>query len=170
MNVATFLLLFALAAATWIDVKSHRIPNSLSFGLMVAGLLTQSYTSGAEGLLTGLGGLLTGLVIFLPFYFGGGMGAGDVKLMAAVGTFLGPGDTLWATGLTLIAGGVLGVGIMLIRGNAKAFLRRYGLMLQCLFATGQVSYVPPHAGEAAIRFPYALAIAVGTAATLWLSK
>lgn len=170
MNALILILLFILIVATWLDLVRHRIPNVITFVAMAVGLCSQGWAFGAEGVLVGLGGLMAGLVVLLPLYIGGGMGAGDVKLMAAVGTFLGPLNALVAGALTLLAGGVLAIGVLLMRKCAMPLLRRYGSMLQCLLTTGRVGYVSPQAGEAAaIRFPFAVAIAVGALTTLLLN-
>jgi prepilin peptidase CpaA len=167
-NVSTLLLLLILMAALWTDVRHHRIPNVLSFGAIILGLGLQAWAFGADGILNGLGGLGVGLVILLPFYLLGGMGAGDVKLMAAIGTFLGPADAGIAAGLTLIAGSVLGVLVLLIHGGALATMHRYGSTLKSLILTRTWNYEPPKPGDAAAaRFPYGLAIASGTVGALW---
>lgn len=169
LTTPIILLLLILLAATCTDIKRHRIPNLLSLGGIVLGLGFQIWAFGFEGLLTGLGGFGMGLLILLPFYAFGGMGAGDVKLMAAVGTFLGPFNALLAAAFTLMAGGVLGIIVLLLRRGGMASLRRYGSTLKCLATTGQFSYIPPAAGEAAAtRFPYALAILTGTVTALWV--
>lgn len=160
-DLSTMLLLVILITAVSIDLWRHRIPNVLSFGAIVLGLGLQVWTLGVDGLLIGLGGLGIGLLIFLPFYLLGGMGAGDVKLMAAVGTFLGPTDTLLAAGLSLLVGAVLGVLVALARRGALATLRRAASTLKVLPSPG----VPPQSGAAAV--PFALAIAIGTVTALW---
>lgn len=171
-KIPILLLLSLLLIATWIDFKQHRVPNILTFGGMAAGLGIQIWTGGGAGLLTGLGGLAVGMAMLLPLYVVGGMGAGDVKLMAAVGTFLGPMNTLLGTCSTLMVGGLIAVGLLMIRRGMMAFLRRYWRMLQCLLTTGAVFYEPPRPGEAAAgRFPYAIAITAGTVVTLlWLAQ
>ena len=109
-----------------------------------------------------------GLVILLPFYLARGMGAGDVKLMAAVGTFLGPAHTLLAASLSLIVGGVLAVLVIAVHGELLSTLCRYGAMLKTLIYSHTWCYVPPESGEAAaMRMPYAIAIASGTLVALW---
>ncbi len=171
-NVSTILLLCILIAAVGIDVRRHRIPNILSFGAILVGLGLQVWALGTDGFLIGLGGLGVGLLVFLPLHLLGGMGAGDVKLMAAVGTFLGPSHTLLAAGVSLGVGGVLGVLLWLARGAAvAAALRRYASTLQALFFTRTLSPVSPHTGEApASRFAFAPAIAIGTVVALWWLK
>ncbi|MEN8712893.1 MAG: A24 family peptidase, partial [Arenicellales bacterium] len=105
-----YITLFALlAAAASIDMRKHRIPNLISLGGAMAGLLMNTGLYGLDGFLAGLGGLSLAFVIMLPFYLLRGMGAGDVKLMAAVGAFIGPHQVLLAVGLTLGAGGIAGL-------------------------------------------------------------
>jgi prepilin peptidase CpaA len=169
-HLSTLLLLGLLAAATVVDLRRHRIPNLLSLGGLALGLglVIALLGPGSQGLLPALGGMALCLLVFLPFHITGGMGAGDVKLMAMVGVFLDPLHALLAAGLSLGAGSLLGLGILLARRGAGLMARRYASTVQCLAVTGRWSYVPPAADEpAAIRFPYALAITVGTLATLW---
>lgn len=163
-----YVTLFALlAAATWVDMRKHRIPNLISLGGVLAGLLINTGLHGLDGFLAALGGLSLAFVIMLPFYLLKGMGAGDVKLMAAVGAFIGPHQVLLAVGLTLGAGSIAGLAILVLhRGIGQAF-QRYWLTFKGIVITGTWFYVPPNQDEAAtIRFPYALAIALGTGAAL----
>jgi prepilin peptidase CpaA len=96
------------------------------------------------------------------------MGAGDVKLMGAVGAFLGPENALLATGLSLGAGGILAIVILVSRGGLKPLAARYIATIKCLLTTGKLSHIPPAPGEVAtIKFPYASAIGIGTLAALW---
>jgi prepilin peptidase CpaA len=102
-------LLVLLAVATLIDWRKHRVPNSLSLGAALIGLLVQTSLSGPTGLAVAAGGWIVCLVCFLPFYVSGGMAAGDVKLMAAVGTFLGPMGGVVACVVTLVVGALIGL-------------------------------------------------------------
>src|SRR5512136_548273 len=85
-----FILLIVLAIAAITDVRTRRIPNWLTYPTMGAGLSYHVYANGWQGFLFGLEGLLLGFALLLVFYLLGGMGAGDVKLMAGVGSILGP--------------------------------------------------------------------------------
>ncbi len=159
-----------VTVASWSDLRHHRIPNWLSLGGLATGLLLQVLTAGVTGLLSGLEGAGLALVLFLPAWLLRGMGAGDVKLMMTVGAFLGPRLVLVAAALTLIAGGVLAVAVLVSRGGFRPVLARYGSTLKCLLVTGNLGYVPPLPTEAAAaRFPYAAAIACGTLLALWWS-
>ena len=165
-------LALMLVLAAYLDTRHHRIPNALTFGGAVAGLALQFYFGGFEGLGSGFLGLAIGFVLFIPFYIRGAMGAGDVKLMAAVGAFLGPSATLLTAALTLIVGGVMAVAILLRHRGLGQLARRYFTTLNFLAVTGTLNHDGPREGEAAgRRFPYALAIGIGTLwAILWLQK
>lgn len=171
-----------LAAAVWHDVRTRRIPNRLVFGGAVAGLALQtllpageglfSTPFGALGLLQGLAGLGLGLALLLPMYLLGAMGAGDVKLMAMSGAFLGPRDVLGATLLTLVAGGVLALGVALASGRlAQVLANLRQLLLHALVRAGtggaaRLDAPPVPTGKLA----YAIAIAAGTVLQLLLAQ
>ena len=158
--------------AAWIDLQSFRIPNTLVVAGAGVGFLTQVWESGLDGLWMGLAGLGLGLAFFLPGYFFRAVGAGDVKLMGAVGALLGPERVALALLCTVLAGGtvaaIYAVSVWATKG-ARGPFRRYGGMLKALWVTGRASYVPAAPDEAlAQRFPFALPIALGsTAAALW---
>ena len=78
-----------MACAT--DLRTSRIPNLLTFSAAAAGLAWHAF-GGWAPLASALGGLALGLLLFLPIYLLRGMGAGDVKLLAALGAWLGPGE------------------------------------------------------------------------------
>lgn len=169
IKIISLLVLAALlTGAVWTDLKSHRIPNIISLGGIAVGIGFQIWLNGASGLLNGFGGITVGLVMLLPFYILRGMGAGDVKLMATVGAFLGPTNALLAVGLTLFVGGLIAVAILILRNGIVPALSRYWATLRCLVTTLNWAYIPPATNEiAATRFPYAIAIASGTALSIW---
>jgi prepilin peptidase CpaA len=149
------------------DLKSNRISNILIATGLAAGLALAG-SGGWQALAMAAAGVATGLILFLPAYALAAMGAGDVKLMAVVGAFLGPMDTVIAAIATVIIGGVLGLLLVIGRGGGAATLSRYWLMLRCLCATGRFAYITPAANEAAAtEMPYAVAIACGTGWSLW---
>jgi prepilin peptidase CpaA len=95
--------------ASWIDYAERRVPNWLNAALAAAGLLTQGlyfgwYQHGVGGVGWGLLGLLVGFGLLIVPWLMHGMGAGDVKLMAAIGCWLGP----WLTFVSFIAGAIIG--------------------------------------------------------------
>src|SRR6185436_20859653 len=90
--VTTLVVLSVAMVACVTDIRSRRIPNVLTFGAAVAAVLFPGATAGTSGLLVALGGWVVGLLLFLPFFALGGMGGGDVKLLAALGAWIGPRD------------------------------------------------------------------------------
>jgi len=151
------LLLGLLGVAVASDLRRHRIPNFLVVLGLVLGLASQAYSGGVGGLGDGALGLLVGFGVFLPLYALGGMAAGDVKLMAMVGSFLTPNTALWAAFFSLIAGGLCGFLIVLARGQLLQTLSRYGLMFKAR------AYLAPAADEVAGKpFPFSIAILLGT--------
>jgi prepilin peptidase CpaA len=165
-SLAAVLLGMVLAAACWTDLRAHRIPNWLVALGMIAGILCNAWTAGAHVVGAGraVAGLLTGLAIFLPLYLARGMGAGDVKLMASVGAFLGPVATINTALVTLVAGGILAAAVVIRNGTLRCALENIRFMLLDSISTslsGQ-SIRLPHLNTCAGKIPYALAIAVGT--------
>jgi len=152
--LVVFLIAYLLAAVVT-DLRSHRIPNRLNLAAIGIALALQFSAFGPNGLLVGLAGLGVGLVMFLPFYAFGGMGAGDVKAMAAAGSFLGPSAAFLAAGLALITGsGIAMILFMAHIGSAR---------LPWQTSDGGVQA----AGSPIADFPYAGAIAVGCFVALW---
>jgi prepilin peptidase CpaA len=152
--------LLMLAAAS--DVTCRRIPNLFVLLGLCAGFLGHYLLSGSVAV-AGFG-TLAGFGLFLPFYALGGMAAGDVKLMAVVGSILGPLGVTWAVALSLIAGSAMGILILLWHGQLFSFMQRYWAMASLR------AYVPAPQGDASQRrFPFALAILLGTVASIfWL--
>jgi prepilin peptidase CpaA len=164
----TALALAVVAVACATDLVSHRIPNKLTAPVALTGLLLQAWISGMAGLADGMLGLLIALLAFLPFYLARWMAAGDVKLLMAVGSCLGWRLALLAGLSSLLIGSIVSFAFLFIQGGLWTYLRRYGLMAKCLLFTGRFSYIPPEPGEtASVRFPYALAIALGTWAAIY---
>ena len=158
--VPVILLLGLLGVAVASDLRRHRIPNFLVVLGLVLGLASQAYAGGISGLGDGALGMLIGFGVFLPLYALGGMAAGDVKLMAMVGSFLTPHFALWAAFFSLIAGGLCGLLLVLARGQVQQTLGRYWLMLRAR------AYLAPAADEVAGKpFPYSIAILLGTLAS-----
>lgn len=162
--IPVILLLGLLGVAVASDLRRHRIPNFLVVLGLALGLAGQAYSGGTSGFGDGALGLLIGFGVFLPLYVLGGMAAGDVKLMAMVGAFLTPNGALWSALFSLIAGGLCGFLIVLVRGQLPMTFSRYWLMLRAR------AYFAPAADEVAGKpFPYSVAILLGTLASLyWL--
>lgn len=160
------MLAMVLAVATVSDVRTRRIPNSLTLAGCLAGLVLGALASGGSGFMEAGKGLLLGFAISLPFWLLGWLGAGDVKLLAAVGSFVGSAlviEVLLATG---IAGAVLAVGALLWRGMLARTGERMAATLNLSVASRRWNYVAPDDQEKDVRLPYAVAISVGTLAAI----
>jgi prepilin peptidase CpaA len=163
-NAASLLLLSAmLASAVCSDLRRHRIPNILSLLGLIAGLGLQAVVGGLHGLVSGLLGAGVGLACFAPFYLIRAMGAGDVKLLAAVGAVLGPQGAFFAALFSLLAGGLAAIGYVLWRGlraSVSSFVHEG-------FAAAGVSALIAAQLARRDRLPFALPIAVGGMAACW---
>jgi len=165
--VDTIVLLVA-AVACAIDLRVRRIPNRLTFGAAAAGLLYHTMTGGASGLLAAASGwVIGGAIFFLPFALGG-LGAGDIKLLAALGAWLGPSDTVWLSLFTGVAGGVLAVGVSLFHGYLREALRNVWMLLMHWRVAG-IRPLPELTLEAqrGPKLAYGVAVLAGTVVTLW---
>jgi prepilin peptidase CpaA len=158
---ATLFLALLLMSATAFDLHQRRIPNALTFPMMMAGILYFSLSNGFHGFLFSAGGLLLGLFFLLPIHLFGCMGAGDVKLMGAVGSFLGPQGVFEAFLYTAVAGGVYALIVLAGKGALSRTASRYGAMLGGCLGTGQLTPIPPNEGKLP-PLCYGLAISLGT--------
>jgi prepilin peptidase CpaA len=105
------------SVAAVIDVRSRRIPNWLTFGTLVLGVVINAWLHGFSGALTAIAGAGLGAALLLPFYLLRAMGAGDVKLLAALGALLGPSALLSVAVYGALVGGAMSLSILLVRGR-----------------------------------------------------
>jgi len=158
----------ALTAAVC-DLKTRRIPNGLTLGATAVALAMHGAVNGWSGLLLAASGWATGLALFLPVFALRGMGAGDVKLLAAIGAWLGPWGALWTALYGAVAGGLMALAVSLARGYTTRAFHNLGNLLRSWFLGG----LRPVEGvtlDSSIgpRLPYALPIAAGVMVTLWM--
>jgi prepilin peptidase CpaA len=166
--LTTSLLLLLLAVAVITDLRAHLIPNALVLSGALAGVLLAGLHPEGIGFLGSLGGLALGLVIFLPLYLLRAMGAGDVKLIAMTGAFLGYVAMVEAVLWVLLAGGALALAFALRRGVARRMVGNLRDMLFSAAASVQTRALPDFSTgpQTAARLPYAVAIALGVTAFL----
>lgn len=164
---ATLLLLF-LSGAVITDLRARLIPNALVLTGALSGILLASLHPQGFGFLPAVGGMALGLVIFLPVYFLRAMGAGDVKLMAMTGAFLGYAAIAEAALWVMLMGGALALLFALRRGVARRMAANLREMLFSAAASVQIRTLPDFSQgpQTAARLPYAVAIALGVAAFL----
>ncbi len=146
------------------DLKFRKIYNWLTFPVMALGLIVNAAAYGFPGLGYGALGLLCGGLIFFPFFWLGGMGAGDVKLLAAVGSVMGAMMIVNVALYAALAGGFMALVVLVFKGRLWATLKATGRLLRSLMLPALA--VEP--ATTATPFPYALAIAAGVLAVLFL--
>jgi prepilin peptidase CpaA len=113
------LLAAVLVVAATIDAIRFRVPNWLTYPLVVGGWVYSTAAFGWEGMSWSLFGTVVGLALLLPVYAIGGMGAGDVKLFAGVGAWLHATQTLHAFCISAVVGGVIAVALVAWRRDWK---------------------------------------------------
>ncbi len=160
------LLLGLMAASVYTDLRSGRIPNWLTIGFAIAGVVLNALTGGLQGGIAGIEGWLLGAGLVFAFFALGVMGAGDVKLLAAAGAVGGPGFVVNAFVFTGIAGGIIALLVTVRRRQAGYLAASVARHVHTLVYTGGI--VPPKDPKTSpLRFPYSLAIAIGTVAALF---
>jgi prepilin peptidase CpaA len=167
MQMPEFVAVVVSVAASLVDLRTRRIPNLLTLPAAIGGVLFHAASQGLTGAGFALLGWAVGLGLFLPIYLLRGMGAGDVKLLAALGAWLGPGRTVWVALYGAVAGGVLGLLLAVTSGYGRQAFRNLWLLL----AHWRVAGVRP-LDELTLerstgpRLAYAVPVALGLACTL----
>lgn len=158
-------LLIPLALTAWIawgDLRTRRIPNYLTLGTAVAGLAFNCMTHGLSGLADGFLGMFLGFACLILPYLWGGMGAGDVKALAALGAWLGPKLTLLLFCYMGIAGGGIAVGYLVYQGRVWEKIKQgWTFLLNLILCRPDGSPRPPSPADLTEGIPYGVAIAVG---------
>jgi prepilin peptidase CpaA len=166
IEMTEILLLFILGMAIASDLRWRTIPNWLTGSSILAGLGFHTVMNQFAGFVFSLEGAVVGLGLFVILYVCGWMGAGDVKLFAAVGSFLGPAQTISAAIVIALVGGLLA---FLVLGFHQGW-RKTGLWLwsyvETMVVTRSAQGLAPEQG-AAPKVPYAVAIGLGTIGSYW---
>jgi prepilin peptidase CpaA len=126
-------LLFVLCAgavAAFTDIRSFRVPNYITFPLLLAGIVFHACISSGQGLSFGLAGAAVGFACLIIFYVLGGVGAGDVKLLAAMGAWIGPQAILALFMVAAILMGIYAAYLALRAGNLWQSVIKASLILQ----------------------------------------
>jgi prepilin peptidase CpaA len=160
-----WLVSVVLVGAALIDGWKLRVPNWLTFPLALGGWIYAAWSGGGPGLLWSLGGTALGLALLLPLYAIGGMGAGDVKLFAGVGSWVGPSLTLGAFVTAAFAGGLIALAMIAWTGEYA----RHWVMLQTIVHEIVTVRDPSRLSERAVArkpnmmlLPYGIPLAVGS--------
>jgi prepilin peptidase CpaA len=157
------LLITTITISVVEDLRRQKIPNLVTLPTMVVALAYHSFSNGLGGFLFSGGGLILGIGLFIIPYILGGMGAGDVKLMGALGAVLGPTGILATSIMVILAGGVYG--LILFALNPKytvSMLKRWWATFKVFFMTARFVLVPPAIDEKLPVLRYAVPICLGT--------
>jgi len=158
-------LILGLAAAVFTDVRTRRIPNWLTAAITGAGFGI-AFGGGAVTPAQAALGMIAGLLLMMPGHVIGATGAGDVKLMAAVGSVVGPEMVLRAFLYSAVAGGVFAIVVAAWRGRLAATVRD-----ACRLATSEAGVREAiESPSRANRFAYGPAIAAGTLVSLMVTS
>lgn len=166
------LVVTVLVAGIW-DIRFRRIPNVLVASAILLGLALNPFLFGWTGLRTSLLGLGLSFAVYFPLYLLRGMGAGDVKLMMAIGTIVGPGPWFLIFVCTGLLGGVLGIVLLVAR---RRFRRTFDNLAYLLHRLSH--FRRPYEGVpeldvtsgSGLRLPHGAVIALGSFAFLSITK
>ncbi|HUT88769.1 MAG TPA: A24 family peptidase [Thermoguttaceae bacterium] len=162
-----------LVVAALIDGYKLKVPNWLTFPMVMSGWVASAVFCGLTGLgwWTGLGwsllGTAVGLGLLLPAYAIGGMGAGDVKLLAGVGAWVGVTHTFWAFVISVVVGAVIAVGMVLYRRRWRHHQSQFlGILTEILIVRNpsQLSAMAAERKSSMMLLPYGIPIAIGSIA------
>jgi len=154
-----------LVVAAVIDGWKLKVPNWLTFPMVVGGWVFSTASHGWEGLAWSLVGTAVGLLLLLPAYAIGGMGAGDVKLLAGVGAWVWGTVTFYAFCISAVFGGLIALGMIFYRGKFHHHRHQFWSILGEILAVRnpeQLSSIADERKSTMLLLPYGVPIAVGT--------
>jgi prepilin peptidase CpaA len=165
-NWPIWFLSAALVVAAVIDGWKLKVPNWLTFPLVVGGwIYATACCGGWSGLGWSLLGTAVGLALLVPLYAIGGMGAGDVKLLAGVGAWVGATTTFYAFCLSTVFGGLIAVGMVLYRrkwGHHSSQLMAIVGEILTIRDPSKLSELAAERKKTMLLLPYGIPIALGT--------
>ena len=162
LSIVAASIYFVLACAT--DTFKSKIPNLLNACLLIAGIIISTMTLGMQGFFLSLFGLGLGIGLLLLPYIMGGMGAGDVKALGALGALIGPYDLLHVFVYMAFYGGGFALLHFLYHAEVKKTIREGWLSICSAALTRKAHYIfpaKPDSRKVGLRFPYSTAIALG---------
>lgn len=164
---AAWLVSVVLIEAAVIDGWKLKVPNWLTFHFILGGLLFCAWFGGGQALLSSLGGLFLGLALLAPLYMIGGMGAGDVKLLAGLGAWIGPMHILGAFAASGLVGAVMAAGMVLASGRWLHHYVQARRLASDILTIRNPDVLAAQAAErkpSMLLLPYGIPIAVGSIA------
>jgi prepilin peptidase CpaA len=162
-----WLVAVTLVVAAVIDGWQLRVPNWLTFPMIVSGWVFGIAVGGWAGLGESLLGTLVGLALLLPAYAIGGMGAGDVKLLAGVGAWVGATTTFYAFCVSALVGGVIALAMVLVQRSWRKHQDQFLKIVSEVVTIGnpnELAAIAGHRKSSMLLLPYGIPIAIGTIA------
>ena len=166
-NWNVWLLSGVLVAAALIDGWKLKVPNWITFPMIVSGWVYSAVFFGWTGLAYSLLGTAVGLGLLLPAYAIGGMGAGDVKLLAGIGAWVWATVTLYAFCVSAVLGGVIAIAMVLLRGKWLHHMTQFFTIIGEITEVRDPNTLSAIAAErksSMMLLPYGIPIALGTIA------
>jgi prepilin peptidase CpaA len=162
--IRIFLEVLVILAAIW-DIRTRRIPNWLTLSGVVLGVALNTFLFEINGLWFSLKGLGLAFVVYFVLYLLHAMGAGDVKLMAAVGAAAGAGNWIGILVITSVAGAIAGLLLVAFKRRLRRTLGNLGIIVTSL-GRGRAPYKETPeldvTSDKAMRLPHGALIAIGT--------
>ena len=170
-NFPIIFLSVILIVSAVIDLRTQKIPNLITYPTMVIAFSYHGTLGGGNGLLFSLTGLSVGIALLLLPYLLGGMGAGDAKLMGAVGAMIGAKGVFYAFLCTAIVGGIYALVLILIRRTYfNGFFKKQMTTLWTFILTRKYIPDPIQVDKNRPKLCYGLAIALGTGLYIFLNQ
>jgi prepilin peptidase CpaA len=160
-----WLVSVVLVVAAAIDGWKLKVPNWITFPMILTGWAYSTVAFGWAGLMWSVVGTVVGLALLLPLYAIGGMGAGDVKLMGGLGAWVWPAVTFYAFCVSAIAGGIIAVVMVLWRGAWNKHRTQFATILNEIMVVRdpeQLAAIAAERKSSMLLLPYGIPIALGT--------
>lgn len=160
-----------LVVAAVVDGIKLKVPNWITFPMIVSGWVFSAWFAGSaemtwyQGLGWSLLGTAVGLGLLLPAYAIGGMGAGDVKLLAGVGAWMHGTHTVYAFAVSAIVGALLAVAMVLYRRAWQKHANQFLMILNEILTIRDPNQLTEIAGDrksSMLLLPYGIPLAIGT--------
>lgn len=164
-NWPVWFVTVALIVAAVIDGIQLKVPNWLTFPFIISGWVYSGLAFGWEGVGWSLFGTIVGLALLLPAYAIGGMGAGDVKLLAGIGAWMHTTHTIWAFAATVVVGALLAVGMVLYKRAWSKHSAQFFAIFHEIMTVKDPNKLAAIAAERKSRMfllPYGIPMAIGT--------
>ncbi len=162
-----WLVTITMIVAAVIDGYKLKVPNWITFPMILSGIAANTILHGWGGLGGSLLGTAVGLALLMPAYAIGGMGAGDVKLLAGVGAWVMPEVTFYAFCWSTVIGGVIAIGMVLVRRSWTKHKTQFFMIANEIMTVGnpsELSAIAAQRKSSMLLLPYGIPLAIGTIA------